>query len=432
MKQIEQFYAYKAKMENIRLAEFKNYDISKILNCDVWNMISLSNIDIIKRVMAHIICKSIFIDELEDSISESQFLAIEIKLNENNRADNQTIFNNLYSFIRPSKHYVIRKKYKFDLKNIFLRLSKLFRYAKVFQIGLLKNLYLSAQLVMADGLLSTLGAIDLNKTKYLLLFQEHDTISQTCIQFMHMHNIKCITPQHGMPMNRHEDYDQMFFEGFGCDYKLLWNDFTKHQFVSAGVPEDKLFVVGNTKLLYSDDKSIKHKPTNTFGVLLDYPLYENASESNRKLLEIANRMSEYTGLRGVVRLHPVDSKEKYADLVNGKNLTFSKEKATLRDFEKEIDFSLAHITGAIIDLIYDGCFVFIYQNGQNYPIETDDIYKFDSYESLKAKIDKWNENIDGYGRDYKKIIDLYNTVNPLQGHERFFKEVLKHERNNKD
>ena len=96
----------------------------------------------------------------------------------------------------------------------------------------------------------------------------------------------------------------MFFDAFSCDYKLLWNEFTKRQFTAAGINEEKLYVVGNTKKLKSEKNFISEAVNNKFGILLDWPKGENAVDYNIKLIELANKIAEKYACGFYVKLHP--------------------------------------------------------------------------------------------------------------------------------
>lgn len=425
MKKIELFYQNKNKIHELNIKGLEGYAVEKLLYCDLWNMAGLSRIDKIKRVAAHLICNSLELVLQDEHCSTSRNAVFEIQIKEQKREDNKIIFQNLYNYMKPAQHYKLKKKYKINLSGAWSRLVKTIRYGKhLINFTWDEKLFLGAQLVMVDKLIELLDRYpDIAHSKNMLIFQEHDTLSSTVIQYVHNKGGKVISPQHGMPLNRHEDLDQLFFEGFQCDYKLLWNEFEKKQFVSAGIPKERLFVIGNTKKLGKEGEPFVWHKTGIFGIVLNCPENDGAIEYNKKLLNIANLFACSMEMKGLVRLHPIDSIESYEDVLDHQLLDIMEQSKSMDIFEQSIEFAIGHLTGAIADLIYDGCFVFVFKYGQYYPIETSPVYEFDSYEKLKENYNKWKKNFEFYSDKYQNIIDLYRVKNSLKLHKEFFEGI---------
>ena len=289
--------------------------------------------------------------------------------------------------------------------------------------------------MMVKGLIEYLERMEFFEGyRYLLIFQEYDTISSTVIQNAHLHGVKVISPQHGMPMNRHEDKDQLFFDGFQCDYKLVWNEFEKQQYISAGVSADRIFIVGNTKTLCMEDYCSESHPdyitmekTEDFGVLLNCPQNDNAFEDNCRLLEAAQFLAVEKGLHFYIKLHPMDSISKYKEILKCNCAYVLEPNITMKEYQKCVRFSIAHITAAIFDLIYDGCFVFQYIMGENYPVDISSIYKFTSPKELLVKYNKWTCDFLHYKEVYQETVNKYYVINAKERHDAFFKYLLSEE-----
>lgn len=433
MKKVDIFYRNKEKLQGVYIKDFESYDVMKLLNCDIWNMAGLSKTDKLKRFAAHLVCNPIEIALQDDHCSTSKNIAFEIEIKDQKRKDNKNIYDNLYYFIKPAQHYMLKKRYKANLSGTASRLIKIIKYSvRLKNFTWDEKIFLAAQLVMASDLITLLSKqTDIAHSRNMLIFQEHDTLSSTVIQYVHQRGVKVISPQHGMPLNRHEDMDQLFFEGFQCDYKLLWHEFEKRQYISAGIPEKHLFVVGNTKKLGREKDSAlwqkiigqQESKTGTFGIVLNCPENDGAAEYNKELLKIACRFARVRKLQGIVRLHPIDSPETYADVFDKRFITILEKGMSMDEFEKSIEFALGHLTGAIADLIYDGCFVFVYKHGQYYPIETAQLYEFDCYEKLDENYDEWVRNFGIYRETYKEIINLYRVENSMNLHKEFFERI---------
>lgn len=436
MRRIEQYEQAKPIADNLKVKDMAKYEVGKILYADIWNMYGFSRIEKLKRIAALILCNPINFSECLDS-KESKNIALEIQYKGHvERIDNSTIYNNLYRYLKPSKHMILEKKYIFHPRGCLKRLVRLINYfGDIRHFTIAERLYLAAQLVMVKGLIEYLERMEFFEGyRYLLIFQEYDTISSTVIQNAHLHGVKVISPQHGMPMNRHEDKDQLFFDGFQCDYKLVWNEFEKQQYISAGVRDDRIYIVGNTKTLCMEDFCSESYPdysslekTEDFGVLLNCPQNDNAFEDNCKLLEAAQILAVEKDLHFYIKLHPLDSISKYKEILKCNCAYVLEPNITMKEYQKYVKFSIAHITAAIFDLIYDGCFVFQYVMGENYPVDISSIYKFTSPEELLVKYSKWTCNLLYYKEMYQATVNKYYIKNAKERHDAFFKYLLSEE-----
>lgn len=429
MKKIDKYYIEKRKIIDVKISDFKEYNIPKLLCCDIWNVIDLTIKQVLIRVIAQLFCRILHITEDTDS-NTSKNIAIEIKYSNDIRKDNQTIFNNIYKYLQPASHFTIIKKYKLDILRIPYRFFYFCKYILSFKNISLKNkLFLSAQLMMLKDFQSKLDKnIEFKQYKRMLIFQEHDTISSFIIQTAQKQKVKVLVPQHGSPMNRKEDFDQMFFEGFLANYKLLWNKFTYEQFLKAGISENNLFIVGNTKNLNIKYNRLPHENLfSIFGVVLEWPLNINADENNKRLLLIAEKLSKKYNLTYIVKIHPVDNINKYEAILSDKYCKgFVDKNISMTEYGRNVIFSLAHVTGAIIDLICDYRFVFIHKTKDiNYPIETDNIYQFTNYSQLDNNFNIWKNNYDYYKQEYKKIVDKYYVKNAKELHDKVIYKILK-------
>lgn len=429
MRKIEKYKINKEKLKQIKISNLTDYNIQKMLYADLWHMEELSNTQKIARVLLQIICKTLHISKFEDDFNSIN-MAVEIQYPGNIfRKDNQAIFCNLYNYLKPARHILIKKQYIFDLKKIGHRIVDLCKYFQQMQgFQFCNKLFLAAQLVMVSNFIDDIRKFfRFGQCRFMLIFQEHDTISNVIIQTAKQYGVQVISPQHSMPMNRHEDSDQLFFDCFSCDYKLLWNEASKKQFLSAGINEKHLVVVGNTKKMHIPNKKTEEKKmTNNFGIVLDGPMIDGATGNNRELVNIALKLSDEFGLGCIIKLHPFDEKERYLYKIRNvfaKAIILDTE-AVMEQYEQMVDFSLGHTTGAMLDLIYDGCFLFQYKTDVKFPIETEDIYWFQDYEELRSKYIKWKENYEYYSKNYGDVVKRYHVENPVELHNEFFNKLI--------
>lgn len=429
MKKIDKYYIEKRKIIDVKISDFKEYNIPKLLCCDIWNVIDLTKKQVLMRVIAQLFCRVLHIIEDIDS-STSKNIAIEIKYSNDIRKDNQTIFNNIYRYLKPASHFTVIKKYKLNILHFPYRFFYFCKYILSFKNISLKNkMFLSAQLMMLKDFQNNLAKnIKFKQYNKMLIFQEHDTISSFIIQTAQKQGVKVISPQHSYPMNRNEDFDQMFFEGFLVDYKLLWNEFIYKQFLSANIDAKRLYIVGNTKLLNIVKNNVpQEKFFNYFGVTLEWPLNINADKNNLCLLEIADKLAQKYDMTYIIKFHPADDINKYNKILSSKYCKGVVDKnMSMSEYGEKVMFSLAHVTGAIIDLICDYRFVFIHKTEDiNYPIETNNIYQFTNYAQLDSNFNIWKNNYDYYKQEYKKIVDKYYVKNAKELHDKVIYKILK-------
>lgn len=415
----------KIKLNNLKSKDFIDYDMQKMLYNDVWHMQEIKGLQRIIRAVVQVICNGIEVSVCTDN-SAGEFVVVEVKDSDIKRADNDTIMNNLFDYIHPYGHVLIRRNYRIDFKGIKKRLKIFVDNLKVFKnLSLSKRIFLCQRLIVVKEVIDLLDEYKIfDSRKKLLIFQEHDTVSNTVIQKAHISGLKVVSPQHSSPIYNNRDFFQVFFDAFSCDYKLLWNEFTKRQFTAAGINEEKLYVVGNTKKLKSEKNFISEAVNNKFGILLDWPKGENAVDYNIKLIELANKIAEKYACGFYVKLHPVDSVENYKGLINNTYGEVLDKTTSMEQFENMVDFSVAHNTSAIIDLIYDEKTVFVYRMEKSFPVITDDIYNFNDIEEFIDKYNKWNDNKEKYKEEYKNIISLYYTKNSKELHKKFFESLI--------
>lgn len=426
---IDLYEERKSVLEKIQLAEFQDYHIGKLLYAELWNMGQLSILQKVIRIIAYVIFNCLHISESDD-LHKNNKLTVEIKgFNDAKRADNELIYANVSNYFKPCGHMLVYKKLKLEIKGLLNRLVSFGRYiGQIDELGFCNRAFLAAQLVMCRNFIILLETKNIfADCKYFLVFQESELIENTLVQTAKLHDVTVVSLQHGMPMNRHEDKDQLHFDCFSVDYKLCWNEATKKQFLSAGIDEEKLVVVGNTKKMHMPLTVKREKNlSDIFGVVLDAPIIDQGIDNNKTLIMMAVKLTTEFGLDCVVKLHPFDKKENYLSETRSSfaKVSILDVSTTMEEYERLVDFSLGHTTGAMLDLIYDGCFVFQYKTEVEYPIETDDIYIFHDYEELKRNYLQWKENYEFYKNQYKDITKKYRVDNPIELHDRFFKTLF--------
>lgn len=419
MSRIHEYYKLKSKIGNLVIDGL--WDAQKLLGADIWNLTVLNTREKMIRIAAILLCDVISVKEYPDSVNSS-CLAVEIMYFKTApRKDNKQIFRNLYSYLKPAVHILVEKRYKINLLYLLSKWKRLNIYRKMFpNFGKINSMYISAQLLVANELKAKCSFLE--DKKLLLIFQEDDLLSSTIVQMAQSKNICVVAPQHGMPLNRKEDIDQLPFDGFLADYKLLWSEAAKEQFLSAGIEDSRLVIVGNTKKM-DDDVVTPVENNRVLGIILDCPDYEYAKEVNMKMLDFAKKLAKQNHLRIVVKVHPRDRLKCYRAVL--KNEELLDMGTTMEEFEKMVSISIGHTSGAIFDLIYDGKIVFQYVDDKKYPVETLDICKFRNDKELSCIYQAWEND---WGLHYKhymeEVVPRYHTLNARGRHNEFFKKIL--------
>ena len=110
----------KIKLNNLKSKDFIDYDMQKMLYNDVWHMQEIKGLQRIIRAVVQVICNGIEVSVCTDN-SAGEFVVVEVKDSDIKRADNDTIMNNLFDYIHPYGHVLIRRNYRIRYSIMFLK-----------------------------------------------------------------------------------------------------------------------------------------------------------------------------------------------------------------------------------------------------------------------------------------------------------------------
>lgn len=171
--------------------------------------------------------------------------------------------------------------------------------------------------------------------------------------------IDTYTNQHGQYRLLNEaniSVDAEVYASFVSDYLLCWGEATRSEFIRYGFRSEQMLVTGWIKQW----EEFKYQPRpKTFGVMLNG---ENGRESNVALLTAAKDIARELNFSYVVRMHPWSTELQYREFLDESCVNIGHYK--LSDYLNNVAFSLAHMTGATIEVLYAGAPVYLLNDGR--------------------------------------------------------------------
>lgn len=210
------------------------------------------------------------------------------------------------------------------------------------------------------------------------------------MQYFRKRGVITVTNQHGQPLFRSHNYDRMNQSqilNFKCDYFLAKGEFTRKQFIDAGMEGDKVLVIGS----FNKDKKIARSYClrKTFCVFLNCVALPNAREANAKMLQIAKVLSERIDYRYYVKIHPSDSIDYYSNINDERLINVVEKDKTISDIADKIDFGFFNESAIFLDMLDQKVKPYYWDSGVRFPLVEDSDSIFRNIDELEQKIVKW-------------------------------------------
>lgn len=416
---LDNYHNDKDLLNSIVLSKFPFLKVGNILATQIWKMHTLSYKKILVKFFSIVLC-----DKYSISYSKNEDESIAL-LNASAgmmRGDNELIINNAFSFIKPCTKINIYKINKINLKRVIKKLITIFKYSK--ELYVIKNidarLFYAASLTIINQLSEELD-LQLRKISFLVTFMDSDIIENYITQTIQHFGGKVAALQHGQRFYINAPCDSYVgMDNFTADYKLVWSHFSQIQYLNAGYPIERLPIVGSTKYLDLENKT--HNINNKIAIFFDGPLSYNSRESNLDMLRIVSQYCEKKALSYLIKLHPVDSIEKY-NCVNQENIQIVDSKLQIEEISNLISFAIVHSSGVAIDLLILGIPVLVFGTPSvNFPIGLPKDYYFNSCEDLENILCTWKNNYDTEIKKFEIIRKNYMEENPRELHNSFFSQ----------
>lgn len=251
-----------------------------------------------------------------------------------------------------------------------------------------------------------------NQEKAAFIFFDGNRTENLIVQSLRNKGIKVATMQHGQPVFHGKDVDrinQTMILNFSSDYIMVTGNYSKKQFLLGGVPEERIFVGGSLR----EVEPVKYE-SKDFVLFLDCPTYPNAARDNKELMECARKISELLDSHYVIKCHPQDDPQNYADFSDKRGLFVPKG----TDIKKVLEgkgFGILHASGVYLDIIAEGKKAFCYVNNTDFPLVEEEMDSFSIVNELVMKIKAWDILETNKKQEYmNKVIDYYLSPKDAQ------------------
>ena len=379
-------------LRTVRLNSFPEIDLSKALYLDSLYIFDLNWIKVLKALIRSWFFKT---PELDVRIRDNSILMLTTI---HARYDHDSYWNSIKKLFPVKDEIILNDRFivKEYLKNISLRgiAGKMRSYRNAYSaLKVIENKshrsYLASKIITCEKYINEINDQAKN-TKVVIAFCDTFLFENVMIQFMHNQGAVCITTQHGQPVFRGWDKDhlnQSQIFNFSSDYYMAKGNYSKKQFVKAGFDERKIIVLGSMnkeicKLHFDDSRKI-------FGVFTDCVLYDFASDTNKKLIHMAEEISEKLNMSYFIKIHPSDTLKNYHGIVTSGCMGIYKDEYPNEELFGKIEFGIMSASAIYLDMLYSNVKCYQMKTEIEFPIveSQDDI--FESCDQFMDKIDTW-------------------------------------------
>ena len=302
----------------------------------------------------------------------------------------------------------IKKRKLYPIKTIIKNLLFLNKLLKEFRCvkPLATRLYIISRLIIVLNIITEVN-LSRKHWKEACVYFDGSVVINPLIQILNKNNVLTVTLMHGQAVFRGFNTDfvnQTILLNLTSKYIILPGNYSKKQFLLAGVEKNRLKVLGTLRNI----KRIVTENTTCFSVFLDCPTMNNSYENNKLLLEYSEKLAINTGLKYKVKIHPSDRIDNY----NNINLRYGNildKTKTIDDTLENSSFSLLHISGIYLDNLAAGvkCFCFRDNITNNQLVEFE-LDQFSDFSELIFKVNLWRNMNNNIKYDYiKKLVDYY-------------------------
>lgn len=194
----------------------------------------------------------------------------------------------------------------------------------------------------------------------LVTFCDAHAVENLVTQKEKLRGTATITNQHGQYRvldARNMSADAEAYANFISDRMIVWGKATVGELGKVGVSSDRLSIAGWIRPRLQRQMAGGRK--RVFGVMLNG---QNAQDSNFALLAAATVIADALDLAYVVRLHPWTPLSTYRGVVDSRCQGLMH--ASLEEYSGLVDFSLAHMSGAVVELLIQRRAVYLMDDGK--------------------------------------------------------------------
>lgn len=384
------------KLQKVQISELQDIQLEKALYLPCLYALNKTGKNTLKHVLGTIV---VGMKNVAFKISHQDILFL---ITMYNRKDHDVYYQKIQDIfpekdkiylkvgqMRGSVHNLIKV---IAFKGLFSRCIKYWKINRMLNSIADKSVrhYLSADILRCILIKSELEAYNLNP-KVVFSFFDGNLFENLTIQLFQKKGAICFTNQHGQPVFLGHDVDhlnQSQILNFSSNYFLAKGEFTRQQFINAGISRDRIKVVGS--MSYPKFATYFPKNTGKFAVFLDCPSFDFASKTNQKIINVSEKIAEVLGFQYQIKMHPLDLRENYTNL-NLKHCNHICEPSeTLQDIFSGIEFGIMSASAIYLDLLANGVKPFqLVSDANNYPIVETEADKFRNADEFVESYSKW-------------------------------------------
>lgn len=301
------------------------------------------------------------------------------------RKDYDYVPDKIFSILDSRCDYVdsVERLSFFNVFFVFMGLPKAWLCTRGYKANRAQRLgcafLISKYMTAADRAFSPL----LSGKKKLVTFCDAQAPENLMAQLAKMAGIKTFTNQHGQYRildKNNISPDVEAYENFVSEYMFCWGEATRNEFSRVGFDAGKFIVTGWIRKL---SKITPHPPRGALGVMLNG---ENARDSNIALLNAAKLIGRELNLNYFVRLHPWSKVKDYIGFLDDRCSAIGHY--DLPSYLSKVDFSIAHMSGATIEVLCANSLVYLLDDGKLAEVFRVEGLSFDSYEAIVEAVSK--------------------------------------------
>lgn len=411
-------------LKNVKVECLDRIQLEKVLFNISQFAIESSFTEAIKDCVKHIISDSF---KIEFSDQDSSLLLVSYNFG---RKDHQRSWLDIKKLFDEYEEITIEelKFSKYNLLSLSTGLKSIICFFKVLPYMMKicnykESIYLTGRIVELARLYNKLKKFKVHSTVSLMFF-DGGSYENLITQYLKCIGIKTVTMQHGQPVFHGLNTDrinQTMILNFTSDYIIVTSEYSKKQFMYGGVKEEAIAVLGSWRKI----EDYKESSNKLFTVFLDCPTFEGAIECNKRIIKLSEILSYQLEMNYVIKLHPQDSPDHYADVQLKKGIFLEKGRL-IHDALIETEFAILHMSGVYLDIMSKGVKSFCLITGMYFPLVMNDLDKFSSLDELEAKIQIWRQKDFNSKRDYIKELTNYylSPVDSKKRHKTFICNLI--------
>ncbi|NCA98762.1 MAG: hypothetical protein EOM70_05245 [Clostridia bacterium] len=328
---------------------FHGLDFKKIIDKKVWALMGQGSFDRLKSAYYNLYIRK---RTLAKTDSESDLLFVRESYLRADHKRNYDKVIDLFAADQPSfldMGFVEQRLTWRTLKQRSARALAIIRKIKASHqgsLGLVTTLALAAEILQIEDFYQLL-ATTLIRERVVVVFHDASSLQNLICQQLKGSGSKTITLQHGLYIEwAYPGIHVTDYENVSADYFLAWGPATKN-LIEKYNPTCQVLSVGHPFFIGYQPKP--HETQHRFGVILCALAFR---EDNRKLIALAEQISQAISVPYLVKLHPADNESFYQDVPHDHCQKFLDKSVTVMDYVDWVDFSITNPSSLLYQFLF--------------------------------------------------------------------------------